>query len=671
MGNEGKAMPMDRAYVTLNVKAVEENGKRIIRGTASTPNPDRMNDIVVPEGAEFNLPIPLLWQHNHDQPIGNVIAATVNTKGITMEAEIASTDILGPLKDFLDNCWQQIQLKLVRGLSIGFNPKEYSFIDNGGIKFSIWEWLELSCVTIPANVDGTITSIKSIDRAQMAALGLIKQTPVVKLNPPGATGNGKKTKPQSNPQRESNMNILEQIENFRKQKADLHEKMTAIMTKAADEGRTLDESEVQDYDGCQAEMESIDKHLPRLEALQKSIDTKSVTRAQPVQGDSANDGANSRGPAPGNPNLVVRNTQKLEKGVEFARFAQCLAAAKGSLSDAYAIAQNRYPQNENVVNSIKAAVAAGTTTDPTWAGPLLEYNTLVSDFIDYLRPATILGKFGLNGIPALNRIPFNVHIKGQTSGGAGYWVGQGKAKPLTSFAFNDIYLGWTKVANIAVLTEDLLRFSNPSADTLTRNALAAALIERLDIDFIDPNKAAVANVSPASITNGLTPIHASGTNANAVRADIARLWAPFITNNISPTTAVYIMSPMTALKLSLMRNDLGQAEFPNITINGGTLEGIPVITSNYIPTVTAGSLIILANAEDIFLADDGTVTIDASREASLQMDSAPTMDSTTPTGTQVVSMFQTNSVALRAERYINWMKRRAQAVAYLDQVEYA
>lgn len=662
-------MPMDRAYVTLNVKAVEENGKRIIRGTASTPNPDRMNDIVVPEGAEFNLPIPLLWQHNHEQPIGNVTDATVTPKGITMEAEIASTDVPGTLKDFLDMCWQQIQLKLVRGLSIGFNPKEYSFLDNGGIKFSIWEWLELSCVTIPANVDGNITSIKSIDRAQMAALGLIKQTPVVKLNTPGATGNGKKTTPKPKPQRESDtMNIKEQIENYRKQKAELMEKMTAIMTKAADEGRTLDESESQEYDGHNAEIEAIDKHLPRLEALQKATDAKTVNRAVPVNGDNEGDASASRA---GNQNLVVRNTQKLEKGIEFARFAQCLASAKGSLSDAYAIAQNRYPQNEAVVNSIKAAVAAGTTTDPTWAGPLLEYNTLVSDFIEYLRPATILGKFGVGNIPALNRIPFNVHIKGQTSGGAGYWVGQGKAKPLTSFAFNDIYLGWTKVANIAVLTEDLLRFSNPSADTLTRNALAAALIERLDIDFIDPAKAAVANVSPASITNGLTPIHASGTNAAAVRADIARLWAPFITNNISPTTAVYIMSPMTALKLSLMRNDLGQAEFPNITINGGTLEGIPVITSNYIPTATAGSLIILANAEDIFLADDGTVTIDASREASLQMDNAPTMDSVTPTGTSVVSMFQTNSVALRAERYINWMKRRSQAVAYLDQVEYA
>jgi HK97 family phage major capsid protein/HK97 family phage prohead protease len=657
---------MNRAYSTLNVKAVEENGKRIIRGTASTPNTDRMGDIVVPEGAKFTLPIPLLWQHQHGSPVGNVTEATVTKKGITIVAEIAQVEEEGILKDFLDYAWQSIKAKLVRGLSIGFNPLKYSFLDDGGIEFNLWEWLELSAVTIPANVEGTISSVKSFDQAAMAALGR-KDMPVVRhVVTPGATGIQKdKTKPKPGV---AAMDIKTQIENYRKQKADLLEKMNGIMAKAAEEGRTLDGEEEAEYDACNAQMESIDKHLPRLEALEKSQQGITLRSATPVAGDNAPDGSNVRS---GNANLVVRNTQKLEKGIEFARFAMCLATAKGSLSDAYAIAQNRFPQNEAVVNSLKAAVSAGTTTDPTWAGPLVEYNTLVDEFIEFLRPATIIGKFGNNGIPGFNRIPFNVHIKGQTSGGAGYWVGQGAAKPLTKFDFNDVYLGWTKVANIAVLTEDLLRFSNPSADTLTRNALAAALIERLDIDFIDPGKAAVSNVSPASITNGVTPITASGTNAAAVRADIARLWAPFINNNISPTTAVYIMSPMTALKLSLMRNTLGQVEFPGITINGGTLDGIPVVTSNYVASDTAGSLIILVNAEDIFLADDGTVTIDASREASLQMDNAPTMNSTTPTGTTVVSMFQTNSVALRAERYINWMKRRAQAVAFLDEVNYA
>lgn len=664
-----KDAKMNRAYSTLNVKAVEEGGKRIIRGTASTPSSDRMNDIVVPEGAQFALPIPLLWQHQHQSPIGNVTDAKVTAKGIQIEAEIAQVDEPGALKDFLDYAWQSIKAKLVRGLSIGFNPLEYSYMDDGGIKFSVWEWLELSAVTIPANSEASIASIKSMDENLMAAIGR-KTVPVVvgkkSASTPGVTG---PKKPTNQPlPGASTMNIKEQIENYRKQKADLLEKMNALMAKSAEEGRTLDGEEEASYDEMQGQIEAIDKHLPRLEALEKSQQNTVLRSATPVAGADAGDGAAARS---GNPNLVVRNTQKLEKGVEFARFAMCLATAKGSLSDAYAIAQNRFPQNERVVNSIKAAVSAGTTTDPTWAGPLLEYNELVSEFIEFLRPATILGKFGVGNIPSLNRIPFNVHIKGQTTGGVGYWVGQGQAKPLTKFDFTDVYLGWTKVANIAVLTEDLLRFSNPSADTLTRKALADALIERLDIDFINPAKAAVANVSPASITNGVTPIHSSGSDATAVRNDIAALWANFIAANISPTSAVYIMSPMTALKLSLMRTAIGVREFPDITINGGLLDGIPVITSNYVTTDTAGSMIILANAEDIFLADDGTVTIDASREASLQMDSAPTMNSVTPTATQVVSMFQTNSVALRAERYINWQKRRAQAVAWLDEVNYA
>ena len=46
------------------------------------------------------------------------------------------------------------------------------------------------------------------------------------------------------------------------------------------------------------------------------------------------------------------------------------------------------------------------------------------------------------------------------------------------------------------------------------------------------------------------------------------------------------------------------------------------------------------------------------------MDNAPTQNSVTPTGTSVVSMFQTNSVAFLVERFLNWQKRRASAVVW-------
>ena len=49
------------------------------------------------------------------------------------------------------------------------------------------------------------------------------------------------------------------------------------------------------------------------------------------------------------------------------------------------------------------------------------------------------------------------------------------------------------------------------------------------------------------------------------------------------------------------------------------------------------------------------------------MDNAPTM----PTAaTVMISLWQNNLIGIRAERYINWAKRRAGAVAYIDSVNY-
>ena len=137
------------------------------------------------------------------------------------------------------------------------------------------------------------------------------------------------------------------------------------------------------------------------------------------------------------------------------------------------------------------------------------------------------------------------------------------------------------------------------------------------------------------------------------------------------------MSATVALALSLMQNPLGQAEFPGISMNGGTLFGLPVIVSEYVPVVTAstdpvddGAYVVLVNASDIYFADDGDVAVDLSREASLEMADNPAHNSGTPTPAQLVSMFQTNSVAFRAERTLNWMARRANAVQVLSAVKW-
>jgi phage head maturation protease len=56
------------------------------------------------------------------------------------------------LKELLQKAWDSIKTGLVRGMSIGFSAIEYVEISGTwGIRYTKWDWLELSAVTIPAN----------------------------------------------------------------------------------------------------------------------------------------------------------------------------------------------------------------------------------------------------------------------------------------------------------------------------------------------------------------------------------------------------------------------------------------------------------------------------------------------------------------------------------------
>jgi HK97 family phage prohead protease len=180
---------MNRAYSVLSVKSIDED-KRVIRGIATTPSVDRVGDIIDPLGVKFNNPLAFLWQHQHDKPIGECKFSKPTKDGIEFEATIASIDEDGTLKNRLDEAWQSIKAGLVRAVSIGFRPLEYAFMENGGIRYSECEVYELSAVTIPANSDALITTIKSLDDAARFRAGVTDDPlPEIPAAPePAATG---------------------------------------------------------------------------------------------------------------------------------------------------------------------------------------------------------------------------------------------------------------------------------------------------------------------------------------------------------------------------------------------------------------------------------------------------------------------------------------------------
>lgn len=656
---------MNRAYSVLNVKAVDDE-KRIITGVATTPSPDRAGDIVNPLGVEFKNPMPLLWQHQSDKPVGQVRFEKPTKNGINFSARMPQVAEAGALKDRIDEAWQSIKLGLVSAVSIGFRPLKYAFMDDGGIEFQETEVLELSLVTIPANADASIQTFKSIDGPVLTALGKEPKA----NDRPTKPASGVKANSNKAPEGKVMKTIAEQIASFEATRQAKNAEMDSIMNAAAEKNETLDTEQQQKYDELESEIKAVDDHLVRLrahEARNKSAATvvpevKSAAAASEVRAGIAQ--ANSHH----DPVRVVVGKKEVPKGIAFTRFVIAQARARGEKMMAIEIAKGNEQwkaETPEVELMLRAAVAEMNTT--TGLNALVNYQVLTSEFIEYLRPLTIIGR-----IPGLTRVPFNVKIGRQTGGATVNWVGQGAPKPLTADTFDNITLDLAKIAGIIVITDELLRLSTPSAEMLIRNDLARAIVQFMDQQFVDPTKAAVTGVSPASITNGVTPVTATGTTGAALRADLRTLVNTFLAANLQVTSAVFVMTQQTAMSISLMTNSLGVLEFPQINMNGGTLLGIPVVTSENVPS-TGGSpadgySIILMNAADILLADDGDVTIDASREASLQMDTAP--DSPATASTTFVSMFQQNMTAIRAERFINWAKRRATAVQFIQNAKY-
>ncbi len=649
---------MKRAYTRLEIKSIDAE-QRVITGIATSASTDLYGDVVEPDGAEFTLPIPLLWQHDSDQPIGQVFAAKSTKAGIEIQARIATTDIPGALKDRLDMAWQSITMKLVRGLSIGFKPIEEAYDRvTGGFHYLKWMWLELSAVTIPANTDASIQTIKSLDVG--AAIGT---DDVRRRNKPAGVSAPSRVVTMRT-ERPMKKTFADQIATWEATRAAKTARLDDLLTKSGEAGVTLDAAEAEEHDTVAREIVDIDAQLGRLRAA----DARDKAAAVPIAGRTPAEASAGRAG-------VTVTERKLPPGVAFTRYAMCMGMARGNAFEAKLLARQNYGDNAGGIEQLidlqqRAGVGAGAAQTAGNLSELVPYN-IMDDFIEYLRPRTILGKFGTTQdgviIPSLRKVPFNTRVSGFSAGFTAAWKGEGLPALPSKATSITISLTWANLAALAILTKEEMRFSNPSAEAKVRDDLTKSIIVKQDIDFINPAKAATANVSPASVTYNTTPLAPSGATAAAFRTDFATLLGTFATLLLDPSDIVIVMSTISALNLSLMITTLGNPVFPGITMSGGRLLGFPVITSESM--VSEGSpledIIVAVKAGDIYLSDDGVVTVDASDQASIEMQDSSSQSGLTGTGASVVSLWQTGMVGLMATREINWKLRRTGAARYL------
>lgn len=626
-------MALEIAHARLEVKAADGGDAPAgltITGIATTPTPDRQGHTLDPLGVTVTNPIALLLYHDQTAPIGSATLGPATLAGIPFTAFIPTISEAGRLKDRTDEARQLIKSGIVRGISIGFRVLEGGLerLKSGLVKLTRVEICELSLVPVPANSEAGVLAIKACDtRAATGAppLGVSSTSLTVKAAPMKST-------------------IRDQITALESKRGALDARMGELMTKANSDGTTLTDDEATEYEGLQGDLKRVDRDLVFARDLERSQIAAAVvveSKAAPL--------ASARPTS-----VTVR--PNVAPGAVFTRYVMAQLAAKGDTYRAIEYAKHWWSDSTPEVELLlKAAIAPGNTTDATWAGPLVPaVQAVAAEFVALLMPATIVGR-----IEGLNRVPFNTSVPIEVDGGTYNWVGQGLAKPVTKLGFSSARVDQAKIAGIIAITEELARSSSPAAEGVIRRAMIRGITAFMDSQFIDPAVAPVAGLHPGSITNGIAGTAATGDPF----ADLATLLGKFSAANIPIEGVTLIMSQTNALNLSMQLTVTGSPAFGSLTSQGGTISGIPVVASE-----KAGTNIIAVVPQYILFADDGAVTVDVSREASLQMDSAP--DNPAVATTVMVSLWQNNLIGFRAERYCSWKRALDPAVQLLTGASY-
>jgi len=299
-----------------------------------------------------------------------------------------------------------------------------------------------------------------------------------------------------------------------------------------------------------------------------------------------------------------------------------------------------------VSTRVKAAVSALNSDS---GAALVDRQAIVSAFIQLLRNRSVFYSLLEGG--GMVRVPRATRIELATLDATAWVVGQGKPVPLSSMAIDAQSLDGRSAAALTVLTANLLRF------TQTERNITAAL-----------RRAVSATVDDAffnSVVDSSTPSEvATGDDAEAAADGIAALL-----EMVEPTTESSLLlaaDPAIVRRMAMLRTPAGNFLFPALTPTGGNVQGVTVMPSD---GVGAGNIALIDGSGIAGYAGD--IEIDASGSADIEMlNAALQQDALAPAHAQLVSMFQTNSVAIRVLTEFDAMRLRANAVAMLTGVSW-
>ena len=147
---------------TFAVDIEKADEERTLTAIASTDNPDRDHDVLKADGWDLknfkNNPV-LLWGHQSSElPIGTVTDIKQEGNKLVFKARFPKAGV----SQKADEVYGLYKDGILRAFSVRFTSTDYKQNKEGGLTFEKAELLEISAVTVPANAEALVQSVKQL-----------------------------------------------------------------------------------------------------------------------------------------------------------------------------------------------------------------------------------------------------------------------------------------------------------------------------------------------------------------------------------------------------------------------------------------------------------------------------------------------------------------------------
>jgi hypothetical protein len=222
-------------------------------------------------------------------------------------------------------------------------------------------------------------------------------------------------------------------------------------------------------------------------------------------------------------------------------------------------------------------------------------------------------------------------------------IGESNAKPVTTIPLTTVTLSPFKLAAISLFSEELLMHSTPSIEAVVTEVLRHDLGGLLDQSLLD--SVAASSTRPAGLFQRVTPLTASvlTPTGEAMAKDLAAL-AGAVSSGHPDARVTFLAHPVQAARL--------KASAYADVISTGYLDAGEVAAVDAASLAMTASPPVFAQSRSAALhSDDAAAALAASGATTI---SAPSL-----------SMFQSDTVAIRSVLRAGWVRRRSGCTAII------